>query len=74
MHKLRMGTRAEKAEVVFLNDFRWSPQIIAWHDHLLMLEGQLVHLPAPKSQYAKDIVFDKDTPIFSTSKHQYLFM
>ena len=36
---------AEKAEVVFLHDFRWSPQIIAWHDLLLMLEGQLVHLP-----------------------------
>ena len=65
---------AEKAEVVFLNDFRWSPQIIAWHDLLLMLEGQLVHLPAPKSHYAKDIVFDKDTPIFSTSKHQFVYV
>ena len=49
---------AEKAEVVFLNDFRWSPQIIAWHDLLLMLEGQLVHLPAPKCHFANDIVFD----------------
>lgn len=65
---------AEKAEVVFLNDFRWSPQIIAWHDLLLMLEGQLVHLAAPKSHYAKDIVFDKDTPIFSTSKHQFVYV
>ena len=34
---------AEKAEVVFLNDFRWLPQIIAWHDLLLMPEGQLEH-------------------------------
>ena len=49
---------AEKAEVVVLNDFRWSPQIIAWHDLLLMLEGQLVHLPAPKCHFANDIVFD----------------
>lgn len=65
---------AENAEVVFLNDFRWSPQIIAWHDLLLMLEGQLVHLPAPKSHFAHDIVFDKDTPIFSTSKHQLIFV
>ena len=55
---------AEKAEVVFLNDFRCSPQIIAWHDLLLMLEGQLVHLPAPKCHFANDIVFDIDTPIF----------
>ena len=65
---------AEKAEVVFLNDFRWSPQIIAWHDLLLMLEGQLVHLPAPKCHFAHDIVFDKDTPIFSTSKHQLVYV
>ena len=65
---------AEKAEVIFLNDFRWSPQIIAWHDLLLMLEGQLVHLPAPKSHFAHDLVFDKDTPIFSTSKHQLVYV
>lgn len=65
---------AEQAEVVFLNDFRWSPQIIAWHDFLLMLEGQLVHLPAPKSHFAKDTVFDSDTPIFATSKHQLVFV
>ena len=26
---------AEKADVVFLNDFRWSTQIIAWHDLLV---------------------------------------
>ena len=39
---------AEKAECIFLNDVRWSPAIIQWHDLLLLLEGQLVHLPAPK--------------------------
>ena len=36
---------AEKAEVIFLNDFRWNPQIIQWHDLLLMLEGQQVQFP-----------------------------
>lgn len=35
---------AEKAECLFLNDFRWSQAIIPWHDLLLLLEGQLVHL------------------------------
>ena len=65
---------AEEAEIVFLNDFRRSQQIIAWHDLLLMLEGQLVHLPAPKSHFAKDTVFDSDTPIFATSKHQLVFV
>ena len=58
---------AEEAEIVFLNDFRWSQQIIAWHDLLLMLDGQLVHLLAPKSHFAKDTVFDSDTPILATS-------
>ena len=65
---------AEQAEVLFLNDFRWSPQIIAWHDFLLMLEGQLVHLPAPKSHFAKDNIFERDTPIFATSKHQLVYV
>ena len=65
---------AEQAEVVFLNDFRWSPKIIPWQDLLLMLEGQPVHLPAPKSHFSQDIVFDKDTPIFDTSKHKLVFV
>ena len=65
---------AEHSEVIFLNDFRWSPQIIPWHDLLLMLEGQPVHLPAPKSHFCEDIVFDKDTPIFGTSKHELVFV
>ena len=59
---------AEKAEVIFLNDFRWSAQIITWHDLLLLLEGQVVHLPAPKSHFAADVKFDRDTPIFCTTK------
>ena len=40
----------------------------------MMLEGQLVHLPAPKSHFAKDTVFDSDTPILATSKHQLVFV
>ena len=29
---------AETAECIFLNDFRWSPQLLPWHDLLLMSE------------------------------------
>ena len=76
---------AEKSEVIFLNDFRWSPQVLAWHDLLLLLEGQTVHLllllegqtvhlPAPKTHCSKDIVFGKYTPIFCTSKHHLIFV
>ena len=40
---------AEQAEVIFLNDFRWDPKLIAWADLLHALEGDVVHLPAPKT-------------------------
>ena len=30
---------AEDAEIIYLNDFRWHPKIIAWADLLLALEG-----------------------------------
>lgn len=61
-------------ECIFLNDFRWSPSVIPWHDLLLMLEGHIVHLPAPKTHFAKDITFEKDTPIFATGKRPLLFL
>ena len=48
---------AEEAEIIFLNDFRWAAKIIPWHDMLLLLEGQTVHLPAPKCHYTKDSVY-----------------
>ena len=65
---------AESAEVIFLNDFRWCPQIIPWHDLLLLLEGQKVHLPAPKTHFSQDVEFSRDTPIFCTSKEEFTFV
>lgn len=61
---------AENAEVIFLNDFRWSAQLIPWHDLLLLLEGEGVHLPAPKTHFANDILLSADTPIFATSSNE----
>ncbi len=58
---------AEQAEIIILNDFRWSPAIIAWSDFLQILEGDTMHLAAPKNSVAKDILFDKDTPFFATA-------
>jgi len=63
----------EGKEIIFLNDFRWLSQLIPWHDLLLMLEGESVHLPAPKTHYSKDLLLVKDTPIFCTSKRQLLY-
>ena len=65
---------AQDCEVIFLNDFRWSEKIIPWHDLLLLLEGQTVHLPAPKSHYAEDIVFERDLPIFCTGKDELVYV
>ena len=65
---------AEYADVIFLNDFRWSKQIIPWHDLFLMLEGQLVHLPAPKSHYGKDATLSSDVPLFCTAKEEISFV
>ena len=65
---------AAEAEVVFLDDFRWSPQIFPWHDLLLSLEGQEVHLPARKTHYKQDISFKGDTPIFCTAKDELSYV
>ena len=35
---------------------------------------QMVHLPVPKTHYAKDIVFKKDVPIFCTIKQQLFLL
>jgi len=64
----------DEAEVIFLNDFRWTSQIIPWHDLLLLLEGQLVHFPAPKCHFAKDISLESDTPIFCTGKRSIVLI
>ena len=41
---------------------------MAWSDLLNLLEGAPVHLSAPKTHFAEDILWTKDTAIFATSK------
>ena len=57
----------EDAEIIFLNDFRWNPAIIAWADFLQALEGDTVHLPVPKTFCKQDIKLTDDTPFFATA-------
>ena len=64
----------EDAEAIFLNDFRWSPESIAWKELLLLLEGQTVHLPTPKNMYARDICISRDTPIFAIGKAEIKYI
>ena len=65
---------ADSVEVIVLQDFRWSRDMIAWNDLLLLLEGETVKLPAPKNQFSSDIVIEKDTPIFATSKSRVAYV
>ena len=47
--------------------FRWNSSIITWSDLLQMLEGDIVHLPAPKNFCSQDIEFNQDMPFFATA-------
>ena len=73
-----MGTFAwlgvENAKCILLKDFRWSAQIIPWHDLLLMLEGDVVHVPVPKTHYSTNICLQKDTLIFATGKGPLIYI
>ena len=57
---------AEQAEIIFLNDFRWDPKIIAWADLLHALEGDTVHLPAPKNVSSRDVELTKDCLLYTS--------
>ena len=63
-------TGLDECEVAYLNDIRWSPELIDWSDLLLLLEGQTVHLPRPKNAFATDLCIPRENtiPIFATSK------
>ena len=64
----------EDKEIIFLNDFRYSPIIIPWRDLLLLLEGHVVHLAALKTSYSEDILVQIDTPRFATAKAPITFI
>ena len=66
----------DQCEVAYLNDFRWSEELIKWNDFLLLLEGQTVHLPRPKNQFATDLEIERENtiPFFSTSKSPVEFI
>ena len=58
---------ADKAQVILLNDFRWSRELIQWQDMLNLLEGETVKLPAPKNMFSEDVIITSDVAIFATS-------
>ena len=56
-----------------LQDFRWSQDLIAWKDFLLLLEGEKVHLPAPRNVFKEDICISENVAIFATGKSEVTF-
>ena len=64
----------EKKELTLLNDLRWTPEMIPWSDFLNLLEGQTVHLAAPKTHFAQDIILSGDMPIFAMSIEMVQFV
>ena len=65
-----------ECKVDYLNDSRWSTEMIAWSDFLLLLEGQTVHLPRIKNPYAIDMCIRRENtiPFFPTSKESIEFI
>ena len=61
---------AEKADVICLNDLRWNDKLIPWADFLNLLEGLPIHIQAPKTHFAEDILWDVKRPFFATSSTQ----
>ena len=52
----------EKADVIFLNDLRWNDKLIPWAGFLNLLKGLPIHIQAPKTHFANDILWDVKTP------------
>ena len=57
----------EDVEIIFHNDFRWHPKIVAWSDMLLALEGDTVHLPASKHLSSHEVKLQRGTYFLATS-------
>ena len=47
--------------------------MIPWNKFLNLLDGQSVHLAAPKTRYARDILITDDVPMFATSITPIMF-
>ena len=58
----------EDAEVIFLNDFRWSSEVIAWKDFLSLLEGQPIPSLLRKRHMQRTFIWSKIRLFFATSK------
>ena len=54
----------ENSECVFW----WSQKVILWSDLLKLLEMEPIQVLVPKTHFAENPIWTKDTPIFAKSK------
>ena len=59
---------APEKEIIFLNDFRYSDNVMPWHIFLNFLEGASVQVSMPKSHFERDHTWTKQQPIFATAE------
>ena len=48
-------TGLDEVEVAFLNDIRWSKELITWHELMSLVEGDFSKLSRPKNVFASDL-------------------
>ena len=60
----------EEKQVIVLNDFRYSSELVPWGTFLLFLEGETVTFPTPKNHTAENIIVtsENDMPIFANAR------
>ena len=56
-------TGLDETEVAFLNDFRRSKELIAWHELLNLLKGTPCKLSRPKNVFATDLSIPRSNGI-----------
>ena len=66
----------EEMEMISLNDFRLSKEVIPWEDLLRLLVGVRVWFDRPKNLYAQNMCIDSDNtiPVIGTCRSKYQWM
>ena len=58
----------DQTELIDIQYFRWSLELIYWKDLVHLLDGEIVKPPSLKNPSVSDACINKDLPIFATSK------
>ena len=65
---------ADNAEIIILQDFKLSSELICWKDLLLLLEGEPVKLPSTINQFATDVCLKTEYQFLLPAKQKLNFL